>query len=71
MKIVTASEVYLLNGEYKKIVEIRCDALADVSPPDPSWAIGSIAWVIKDEITEKGKFYGLTSAGEWVEQIIR
>lgn len=50
----------------KKVVELRADSLQDVTPPDESWAVGSIVWVVKDGTT--GKLCGLTSAGEWVEQ---
>ena len=52
-----------INGVFKSIVEIRADALTDVTPPDGSWYLGSIA---QDMSTKK--FYGLTSSGEWVEQ---
>lgn len=68
MKIITKSESVLINNEYKEIVEIRADSLADVTPPDSAWTVGSVAWIVKDSTTETGKFYGLTSSGEWVEQ---
>ena len=63
MKIVTASEVYLLNGEYKTYVIVDADTISDVTPPDPSWLIGSMCW----DITNK-KIYKLNSSGVWVEQ---
>ena len=68
MKIITKIESVLLNNEHKEIVEIRADSLTDVTPADQTWAVGSVAWIVKDSTTETGKFYGLTSSGEWVEQ---
>ena len=68
MKIITKSESVLISNEHKEIVEIRADSLTDVTPPDSAWTVGSIAWIVKDSTTETGKFYGLTSSGEWVEQ---
>ena len=68
MKIITKIESVLLNNEHKEIVEIRADSLTDVTPADQTWAVGSVAWTVKDSTTENGKFYGLTSSGEWVEQ---
>jgi hypothetical protein len=64
-KLVTRSESFLENGQAKKLVEIRCDEIADVTPPDSEWTVGSIAW----EITT-GKFYGLTSDGTWADTIV-
>ena len=63
-KVITKSIPFReVDGVFKSIVEIRCDAIADVTPPDNSWYLGSI---VLDLST--GKFYGLTSSGEWVEQ---
>ena len=69
MKVLTKKQPVTLNGNNLYIVEVRTDSLADINPPDPTWAVGSIAWVIKDSTTETGKIYGLTSSGEWVEQL--
>lgn len=44
------------------VVEIRCDAIADVTPPSSVWAIGSLAWDVGAK-----KMYGLTSTG-WAAQ---
>ena len=68
MKIITKSSAVKINNAYKTIVEIRADSLSDVTPADEGWAVGSIAWIVKDNTTETGKIYGLTSLGEWVEQ---
>lgn len=58
--IITHSEV--TQNVNKKLVEIRCDAIADVTPPSSAWAIGSLAWDVG-----AGKMYGLTSSG-WTAQ---
>ena len=58
--IITHSEV--TQNANKTIVEIRCDAIADVTPPSSAWAIGSLAWDVG-----AGKMYGLTSSG-WTAQ---
>jgi hypothetical protein len=63
MRIITKQMAVLVNGEQMNVVEVRADSITDITPPDPSWAVGSLAWDIST-----GKIYGLTSAGEWVEQ---
>lgn len=63
MYLITKKVPYTVNNAVKYIVEVRCDSIGDVTPPDPSWAVGSLAWEVST-----GKIYGLTSAGEWVEQ---
>ena len=63
MYLITKKVPYTVNNAVKYIVEARCDSIGDVTPPDPSWAVGSLALDIST-----GKIYGLTSAGEWVEQ---
>lgn len=68
MKIITKSSAVMINHAYKTLVEIRADSLADITPPDENLAVGSLAWVVKDSTSGTGKLYGLTSAGEWVEQ---
>lgn len=63
-KVITKSIPFReVDGVFKSIVEIRCDVIADVTPPDGSWYLGSIALDMSTQ-----KFYGLTSSGEWVEQ---
>ena len=61
--LITDSKSFIAEGNPKKLVEIRCDSISDVTPADASWAVGSIAW----DITAK-KIYGLKSDGTWVEQ---
>lgn len=58
--IITHSEV--TQNANKTIVEIRCDAIADVTPPSSVWAVGSLAWDVG-----AGRMYGLTSSG-WTAQ---
>ena len=58
--VITHSEV--TGNPNKMLVEIRCDAIADVTPPSSAWAIGSLAWDVG-----AGKMYGLTSSG-WTAQ---
>lgn len=48
------------DGTSKQIVEIRCDAAADLPTPGANWELGSIAWVVGT-----GDFYGLNSTGTW------
>ena len=45
------------------VVEVRCDAAADLPTAAANWLPGSIAWVVAT-----GDFYGLTSDGTWVKQ---
>ena len=51
------------NGISKKIVEVRCDAVADLPTAGDNWLPGSVAWVIAT-----GDIYGLNSAGSWINQ---
>lgn len=69
MKIVTKQQHVMIDGVLMSNVEVRADSLSDITPADPAWAVGSIAWVVKDSATGTGKIYGLTSSGEWVEQL--
>lgn len=64
-KIITKKVPYkVINNVMKFVVEVRCDSVADdVTPPDSSWYLGSIAQEIST-----GKLYGLNSSGTWVEQ---
>jgi hypothetical protein len=68
MKIITKSSAVKINNAYKTIVEIFADSLSDVTPADENWAVGSLAFIVKDSTTATGKIYALTSLGEWVEQ---
>lgn len=61
--LITESKPFTIGGQTKKLVEVRCNSINDVTPSDSSWAVGSIAW----DITES-KIYGLKSDGTWVEQ---
>ncbi|MCR5718087.1 MAG: hypothetical protein K6F80_03505 [Oscillospiraceae bacterium] len=55
--------IQFTDGTSKKIVEVRCDAAADLPTADSSWLPGSVAWVIAT-----GDIYGLNSSGTWVSQ---
>lgn len=61
--LITDSKPFTAGGQAKKLVEVRCDTISEITPADASWAVGSIAWDISDK-----KFYGLKSDGTWVEQ---
>lgn len=61
--LITDSKPFTSGGQVKKLVEVRCDDIEELTPADPEWAVGSIAW----DVTT-GKFYGLNSEGEWKEQ---
>lgn len=55
-----------VNGVFQYIVELRCSAIADVTPAHSQWAIGSIALEIST-----GKLYGLCvndGVYSWVAQ---
>lgn len=58
--VITHSEV--TGNPNKMLVEIRCDAIADITPPSSAWAVGSLAWDVG-----AGRMYGLTSSG-WTAQ---
>ena len=50
------------NRHYR--VEIRCDALEDITPPDPDWLVGSLAAVADEQ-----SIYMLKSNGTWVDMM--
>ena len=55
-----------VNGVFQYVVELRCDAIADVTPAHSQWAVGSVAFEIST-----GKIYGLSADNgvySWVEQ---
>ena len=55
-----------VNGTFQYVVELRCSAIADVTPPHSQWAIGSIAFEIST-----GDLYGLDISDGvyvWVKQ---
>lgn len=64
---MTSAQPYKYVGStFQYVVEIRCDAIADVTPPHSQWALGSIAY----EVTT-GDFYGLdlnNGTYSWVKQ---
>ena len=53
----------VIDGVFKYLVEIRCDTISDVTPPDKSWYIGSIAAAV-----DEGAIYMLNSSGKWIKQ---
>lgn len=63
MYLITKKMPYTVNNAVKYVVEVRCDSIGEITPPDPSWYMGSLVLALTEQ-----KIYGLTSAGEWVEQ---
>lgn len=61
---ITIKATILTPDGKKNRVEIYCDTIADVTPANVGWSGGSIAWTV-----EESQIYGLTSEGNWVEQI--
>ena len=51
-------------GNRRYRVEIRCDALEDITPPDPDWLVGSLAAVADEQ-----SIYMLKSTGVWVDMM--
>ena len=64
-KIITDSKSIVKNGETKSLVEIRCDALSDITPADPDWMVGSLAAVADEQ-----SIFMLKSNGTWVDMIV-
>lgn len=63
MKFVTKQIPFReVDGIFKYVVEVRCDTLSDVTPPDKEWHIGSVATVINEDAV-----YMLNSSGNWVK----
>ena len=52
------------NRHYR--VEIRCDALEDITPPDPDWLVGSLAAVADEQ-----SIFMLKSNGTWVDMMAK
>ena len=46
-----------------QVVFVTADTLTDAPEVQDTWETGSVLWAVSD-----GKWYGLTSDGEWVEQ---
>lgn len=53
-----------VDGVFQYVVELRCHSIADVTPPNSQWAVGSVAL----EVSTGGSIYCLTPDG-WVFQI--
>ena len=61
--IVTKKTPYgEVNGVFKYLVEVRCDYITDITPPNPEWHLGSIAAVLDAQ-----SIFMLNSSGEWVK----
>lgn len=63
-KIITDSKSIVKNGETKSLVEIRCDALSDITPADSDWMVGSLA-----AVAEEQSIFMLKSDGTWVDMM--
>ena len=60
-KVITdAQSMVTAGGVIKKVVEIRCDSLSDITPPDPTWCLGSLA-----AVAEEHSVFMLKSDGTW------
>ena len=51
-------------GFHRYRVEIRCDSLSDITPPDPDWLVGSLAAVADEQ-----SIFMLKSNGTWVNMM--
>lgn len=51
-------------GHLRYRVEIRCDALEDITPPEPDWLVGSLAAVADEQ-----SIFMLKSNGTWVNMM--
>ena len=47
-------------------VEIRCDALEDITPPEPNWMVGSLA-----AVADEKSIFMLKSNGTWVDMMAK
>ena len=52
------------NRHYR--VEIRCDALEDITPPNPEWMVGSLA-----AVADEKSIFMLKSNGTWVDMMAK
>ena len=59
--VITHSEP--VSGTETSVVDIRCNAIADVTPASERWAAGSVAWDVN-----ASKMYGLNSSRQWTAQ---
>ena len=48
MYLITKKVPYTVNNAVKYIVEARCDSIGDVTPPDPSWYMGSLVLALTE-----------------------
>ena len=53
-------------GHLRYRVEIRCDSLSDITPPDPDWIVGSLAAVADEQ-----SIFMLKSTGVWVDMMAK
>ena len=64
MKTVKIDDCVLTQDGMKHVVEIRCDALSDITPADLDWMVGSLAAVADEQ-----SIFMLKSDGTWVDMM--
>ena len=64
MKTVKIDDCVLTQDGRKHVVEIRCDALSDITPADSDWMVGSLA-----AVAEEQSIFMLKSDGTWVDMM--